>query len=87
MSNNYTETATKQEIRHRLQTEVLVLQFKLNGGMFREMVCTLNPDLIPALNIDSHPGPPHEFLQVAWDLEKNDWRAFRWERLISVTTK
>lgn len=55
--------------------------------MFKEMVCTLNPDLIPALNIDSHPGPPHEFLQVVWDLEKNDWRAFRWERLISVTTK
>ena len=85
--NNYTETQFKQEIRHRLQTEVLVLQFKLNGGVFREMVCTLNSALIPKLNIGSHPGPPHDELQVVWDLDKNDWRAFRWERLTSVTTK
>lgn len=85
--NNYTDRTVKQQIRHRLQTEVLVLGFKLNSGQITQLMCTLNPDQMPALTASSHPGPPHDELQVVWDLDKNDWRAFRWERLTSVTTK
>ena len=80
--SNHTDPAVKQQIRHRLQTEVLELQFKL-----RAVVCTLNSALMPALKIDSHQGPPHDELQVVWDLEKSQWTAFRWERLIMITTK
>ena len=85
--SNHTDPAVKQQIRHRLQTEVLELQFKLNGGELRAVVCTLNSALMPALKIDSHQGPPHDELQVVWDLEKSQWTAFRWERLIMITTK
>lgn len=85
--NNYTEPQIKQQIRHRLQTEALVLDFQLNGGQRRSLFCTLNPELMPPQRSDSHPGPPHDELQVVWDLENSEWRAYRWERLTSVSTK
>jgi hypothetical protein len=85
-------------------TEVKV-EFLKADGTLREMRCTLNPDKLPPLPVVTGPvdgivkeskkprkeADPHS-LRV-FDLDKNEWRSFRFDRLqkigaeISLETK
>ena len=68
------------------QGEIVQVRFRKSDGTIRDMRCTKNFDLIPE---DKHPGAggrigrsdPHLF--KVYDLEKDDWRSFRDNTVIS----
>lgn len=72
----------KHEIVNILQQGVCRVTFEKADGSLRDMVCTLNFDLIP-IQIAGTSKPNDEVVTV-WDMEKEDWRAFRVDRLVSA---
>jgi hypothetical protein len=75
-------------------TEVSV-EFTKADGTVREMRCTLNPDKLPPPPVPTGPvdgivkeskqrkAPDPESIRV-FDLDKNEWRSFRFDRLQKV---
>jgi len=75
-------------------TEVTV-EFTKADGTVREMRCTLNPDKLPPPPVVTGPvdgivkeskqrkAPDPESIRV-FDLDKNEWRSFRFDRLQKV---
>jgi hypothetical protein len=75
-------------------TEVNV-EFTKADGTVREMRCTLNPDKLPPPPVPTGPvdgivkeskqrkAPDPESIRV-FDLDKNEWRSFRFDRLQKV---
>jgi len=75
-------------------TEVRV-EFTKADGSVREMRCTLNPDKLPPTPVQTGPvdgivkeskqrkAPDPESIRV-FDLDKNEWRSFRFDRLQKV---
>jgi hypothetical protein len=72
----------KQEIVSILTKNVCKVTFEKADGSLRDMICTLNFDLIP-IQIAGTSKPNDEVVTV-WDMEKEDWRAFRVDRLVST---
>jgi hypothetical protein len=73
-------------LRHALQHEVVNVTFTKADGSTRDMECTTDMNRIPE---DKHPtsgavtkSEIDRHLYKVFDLEKNDWRAFRDERVI-----
>lgn len=71
----------KHEIVSILVKGACKVTFEKADGSLREMICTLADELIP-VSIAGTSKPNLEVV-TAWDLEKEDWRAFRIDRLIS----
>lgn len=66
--------------------EVRVMFLKADGSL-REMRATL--DLDNLINEEYHPKNEVERkknpdVQVVFDLDKNEWRSFRWDKLVAV---
>lgn len=76
-----------------LHEGVCEVKFTKSNGEERDMWCTLNPDLLPPkpeVNEDtkeSKPKKKNEEVICAWDLEKEAWRSFRIDSLISIKKK
>ena len=57
---------------------------KLNGQE-RVMRCTLQEGVIPTYSEKgTQTKPPSGETLAVWDLDKNEWRAFRYDRITSV---
>ncbi len=77
----------KQGIVDELRQGIVHLQFKKVNGDLRNMIGTLNRDLIPA---EKHPQEgkerkENENLVVLFDTEVQDWRSFRTENLVEYS--
>jgi len=76
-------------LRSLLFTQVVTVEFVKADGTVRAMQCTLCPDMIPAAqtksSIDglSRPGKkePSADVQAVFDVEVQQWRSFRYDRL------
>lgn len=66
---------------HKLKTEQMLVTFTKKDGSVRAMLCTQNPDLIPEVTYSTNTGPDH--LVCVWDLEKEAWRSFKKDSIIS----
>lgn len=86
-------------VRSLLQKDVVTVTFVKADGTLREMPCTLDWDRIPQ---DKHPGQPpvdgivkesrqrkqpDEHSLRVFDIEKQEWRSFRFDRLQKITTE
>lgn len=72
-------------LKSKLQTGVVDVLFMKKNGEQRRMMCTLDPTRLPAQTdleeqIQNRTRNP-EVLAV-WDLEKEDWRSFRYDSVI-----
>jgi hypothetical protein len=81
---------TKEELKNLLTENTLSVLFKKADGSQRAMLCTLNPDYLPA--VDKKEGDevkkaktPSDTNIAVWDLEKNSWRSFRIDSIISYS--
>lgn len=74
------------EIREALKNEVATVVFKKRNGEIRTMICTLMPEYLPEGESSRVSGPPSEVTVTALDIEINEWRAFRYDSLISFET-
>ena len=86
-------------VRSLLQKSPVTVTFVKADGTLRDMLCTLNYDFIP---VDKAPGQqpvdgivkeskqrkqPDEHSLRVFDVEKQEWRSFRFERLQKITAE
>jgi hypothetical protein len=70
----------KQELVEALKLGVVSIRFRKRDGSVRDMRATLVPDLIGIETYSIARGPEH--VQCVWDIDKEEWRSFRWDSLI-----
>jgi hypothetical protein len=63
-----------------LETGIVSLRFRKRDGSIRDMRATLVPDLIGIATYSIARGPEH--VQCVWDVDKDEWRSFRWDSLL-----
>jgi len=88
--NNKSEVIMDQEnitlIKNQLSAGVLFVTFTKDNGDERVMRCTTNEFDIPIEKLPKGTGPKHtDEVQRAFDLDKQEWRSFRWDSVIEVT--
>jgi hypothetical protein len=76
-------------IEELLKRECRVIFRKVNGES-RDMICTLNPDVIPAATKSDPLSQTkvrelNEEVLAVWDTKAAGWRAFRVENVISFS--
>jgi hypothetical protein len=85
-------------IKSLLQKQPITVTFTKADGTDREMLCTLNPEMLPEPNVPVTPvdgivkeakerKKPDEHSLRVFDLEKKEWRSFRFDRLKKVTAE
>jgi hypothetical protein len=76
-------------LRHLLQEGPLWVQFVKKDGTPRVMQCTLAPALLPPPPVRPEGSPPRpappEDLLVVYDLDKQGWRSFYANSLVSFS--
>lgn len=68
----------KDLVYHTLTEEICEVVFVKKDGEIRNMKCTLKKDITPETD-NSNSRDDHS--QVVYDLDKLEWRAFRWDSL------
>jgi hypothetical protein len=81
---------TKEELKTLLHENILSVLFKKVDGSERAMLCTLDPEHLPVLDKQEGDEVKKEKKQsdtniAVWDLEKNSWRSFRVDSIISYS--
>jgi len=85
-------------VKSLLHVTEVKIEFLKADGTLREMRCTLDGDRIPAPPVKSQPvdgivkeskqrKQPDEHSLRVWDLDKGEWRSFRFDRLQKVGTE
>ena len=87
-------TYNKETLLEMLHCREVVVKFRKTNGDLREMRCTLDPMLLPGRPEDLEPKSPNEDVKPprkqnpnvvnVWDLDTNEWRSFRTDRIIEV---
>lgn len=71
----------RDSLKKLLETTSLVVTFTKADGSERDMVCTLQPSLLPEVVNESKEDKPKRKLSDdvlrVYDLEKEGWRSFR----------
>lgn len=81
-----TVEAMREDLKNSLRAQVGTVTFTKQNGDERIMRCTLQESVLPAqtdLEESIQKKSPTDSLAV-WDLEKNAWRSFRYDSVISV---
>ena len=89
---SYYANATNEErkqfrnwLKGVMQTEIVNLTFRKTDGTLRNMRCTLLPKFLPEAIVSDKPKRKvsEESLAV-FDLEKNEWRSFRYDSVTEI---
>jgi hypothetical protein len=67
-----------------VRSERVNVSFVKADGTLRHMHCSLHPELIPAEKLqkeEANPRKRSEEALVVWDLDKQDWRSFRFDSI------
>lgn len=91
---SYYASATNEErknFKHWLQgvmrTEIVNLTFRKTDGTLRNMKCTLLPKYLPEAVASVENKPKRKMSEEAlavFDLEKNEWRSFRYDSVTEI---
>lgn len=75
----------KSEVRSALHSGEIQIEFEKADGSIRKLRGTLDLDNLikeeyhPKKEVDRKKNPD---VQVVFDLDKNEWRSFRWDKLV-----
>lgn len=80
---------TKKLVKELLNSGLVRIHFKKVNGEFRDMQCTTNESFIPKEPVVENKVPKivrkeNEGVCRVFDVNKNEWRSFKWENLIDV---
>jgi hypothetical protein len=85
----------RQWVRQVLLSQEITIEFVKSDGSMRTMRCTLAPDLIKiaanktqsidGLSRTGHRPGQDPGTQVIWDLDQEQWRSFRYDRLRKIS--
>lgn len=78
-----------EEVKAGLQSSKATVVFQKADGSLREMHCTLLSEYLPPFDeTQPHKAKPvNEEVMSVWDLDKNGWRSFRLDSVISIDYK
>ena len=77
----------EQILKMLLSGEVRIIFLRRTDGLLRELLCTLNINDIPPEQyntLSSTLQSTDDQKMVVWDIEKNDWRSFYFDSIVSV---
>ena len=71
-----------------LKSQEVTISFTKKDGTERKMICTLAENKIPSEKMpkNSEKSKSDDALAV-FDIEKNDWRSFRWDSVTKIDYK
>jgi len=70
-------------IKAWLYNERCRVTFTKKDGSLRTMLCTLKEKYLPQQTVEEHTErKPSDTLVIVWDLEKKDWRSFRYDSVL-----
>jgi len=80
---------TKEQLLESLQDGIVTVTFTKVNGEQRTMPCTLREDIIPAKppvteGADAKTKKKNDNVISAWCIDKNAWRSFRFDSIISL---
>ena len=97
-SDETNQAIIRDWVRRLLQTTEVEVEFVKSDGTLRVMRCTLNPEQFPVVPTNATTGPvdgivteskPRKQPDVhsirVFDLEQQEWRSFRFDRLRRVS--
>lgn len=74
----------RNEIRNLIWSGICEVTFRKSDGEIRDMMCTRDIMYIPDEKLgSSNRKLPEDSLPV-WDLNKEEWRSFRYDRLLRI---
>lgn len=74
----------REEIKKQLKESIMRITFEKKDGTNRVMLATLRNDYIePILKPTTNHRKPNPDVCCVLDVEKNEFRSFRWDSLIS----
>lgn len=74
----------REEIKKQLKESIMRITFEKKDGTNRVMLATLRNDYIePILKPTTNHRKPNPDVCCVFDVEKNEFRSFRWDSLIS----
>ena len=77
--------AMREDLKNNLRAKIGTVTFTKANGDERIMRCTLQEGVIPPYSEKgTKTKPPSGETLAVWDLDKNEWRAFRYDRITSV---
>ncbi len=94
-ANDDNKAIIRDWIKSLLQNGSITVTFTKADGTDREMLCTLNPEHLPPMPMpidgivkeSKERKKPDEHSIRVFDLEKGEWRSFRFDRLKKVTAE
>lgn len=81
------ELLKQDEIITQLKMQTVNIEFTKKDGTRRKMNCTLMPEMLPdQIDIEEHAQSKayNPDILAVFDVDKGDWRSFRWDSLLSV---
>lgn len=80
---------TKAQIKAALKSGAVGVDFEKADGSVREMICTTDVEHLFTEEFDPEaekkaPRKVNEDVQVVFDLNAQEWRSFRWDRVKKV---
>jgi hypothetical protein len=85
MSSQVDTKEGRDWLRGLLRSEKVTLTFTKKDGTERTMVCTLMEDKIPSEKAPKNTGKAQsEESMAVFDLEKQDWRSFRFDSVKEI---
>ena len=89
--NKKSEIDTKEgrdRMQALLKTQEVTISFTKKDGTERKMLCTLAENKIPSEKMPKNSGKSKSDDALAvFDVEKNDWRSFRWDSVTTIDFK
>jgi len=75
----------KEWLQGVMRTEIVNLTFRKTDGTLRNMKCTLLPKFLPEAIVSDKPkSKVSEDTLAVFDLEKNEWRSFRYDSVTEI---
>ena len=75
----------KNALRDHLKNGIVIVRFKKKDGTERNMKCTLKESFVPNYEKKSdRVKAVNEEVCSVFDLDKSEWRSFRYDSVISV---
>lgn len=86
VKHTFTEKEAQEWLQSMLRTEKMTVEFVKKDGSQRKMLCTLIENMIPSEKKPkgSEKSRSDDTISV-FDLEKNDWRSFRYDSITAVS--
>ena len=74
----------RSDVIDMMKQGTCIVEFKKVNGEYRKMQCTLDEQRVPVRGEPSRVKKPNDDVQAVFDVLKEDWRSFRWDKLETV---